>query len=1154
MEVHKQKNQVVLGKKYSKLPPLDLLAIQKESWQKFLKSGIAEGLKVISPIKDQAGQRWQMNLGDYHLSSSNTTPQEAIRRGISYTVSIDCDITLTSLQTNRTWQKQTFLFDLPQMTQRGTFIINGVERCIVSQVTRAPGVYFTDSQDKRTGKTLYEAEIRPLFGSWLEFISNNNNVISARIDRRRKFPATVILKALGMTNKEIASQFGEIINPTLGVDTTQTRQEALIEIYQKMRPGEPAVIENAEEFFQNAFFNPRRYSLSSVGRYKINKRLGLKIKNNPDGLVLKKDDFIATLVYLTGLLEDKGKIDDIDHLANRYLRCVGELISQVPFRIGLSRFERMIRDRMVLLSRDQDVNLSALINSQPIIAAINEFFRTNRLSTILDQTNPLSELDNLRRLSVMGPGGLTRERAPFSIRDVSTSQYGRICPVRSPEGQNIGLVTYLALYAKVNEHGFLETPYKKVIKEAKGGKTRVRVTDEVVYLQADDEEEYHITANDVNLDDQGYIVDKLVPARFQGEFLDVSADQVDLIDICPRQIVGVSASLIPFLDHDEPSRALMGSHMECQAVPLINPDAPLVGTGMEKAIPQALGRTITARHSGKVTYADGQRVVVKLDDPESIKEEELDNDNIQINDDEEIYLINKFVRTSPYGTCYSQKPAVNTGQKIKKGDLVVDGPSCDQGELALGKNLTVAYCSFEGLGYEDAIVISDRLVKEDLLTSITINEYVAEVADTKLGPEELTADIPNVSEEELAKLGDDGIVVIGSHVAANDILVGKIAPKGETELTAEERLLRAIFGEKAREVRDTSLRMPHGVEGVVVEVQILDREEDEELASGISKKVIVRVAQMRKIKVGDKLSGRHGNKGVISKIVSEADMPYSADGTPVDLIISPLSVLSRMNLGQLLEAHLGLAAKSLGYRVAIPVFEKFDENFLAQEFKKAGLPEDYKLTLFDGRTGEPYEEKVVVGNAHILKLVHMIEDKIHARSIGPYSLVTQQPLGGKAQMGGQRFGEMEVWGLEAHQAAHALQEMITIKSDDVVGRAKAFEAIVKGTQIPQSRIPESFKVLISELKSLGLAVTPEGVVKEISEENLEQEEVREEAGEAVSLPKTQAEEKEMAKKEKKAVEPDVVEEKETVEKKPKKAEKNPKEDKEKTNEKKEKIS
>jgi len=1113
MEIYQKGNKVFLGKKYSKLPPLDLLAVQKRSWHDFLRKGIADGLKAISPIGDQTGERWQLTLGDYHISSANVAPQEAIRRGISYTVSVECDILLENLQTGRTWEKRVFLFDLPQMTQRGTFIINGVERCIVSQITRAPGVYFTQEVDKRTGKTLYGAEIRPLHGSWLEFLTSHNNVIFARIDRRRKFPVTVILKALGMNRKEIVDRFGEAILPTLKEDITETKEEALIEMYQKMRPGEPPVIENAEEFFHNAFFNPRRYSLSPVGRYKLNKRLGLKVDKDEDGLILKRTDFISTLAYLVGLIGGEGKTDDIDHLSNRHLRCVGELIAQVPFRIGLSRFERMIRDRMVLLSHDQDVNLSVLINSQPIIAAINEFFRTNRLSTILDQTNPLSELDNLRRLSVMGPGGLTRERAPFSIRDVSASQYGRVCPVRSPEGQNIGLVTYLALYAKVNEYGFLETPYKKIVKENRGGKTWTRVTDEIVYLPADDEEEFYITANDVNIDDKGNIIDKLVPARYRGEFLDIAADQAQLIDVCPRQIVGASASLIPFLDHDEPSRALMGSHMECQAVPLISPDAPIVGTGMEEIIPETLGRTVKACHDGLVTYADGEKVIIKLDKPRELKESDFEeNDSIKVDKDKETYFVSRFVRTSPYGTCYSQRPVVNVGQKIKKGDLIIDGPSCRDGELALGKNLTIAYCSFEGLGYEDAIVVSDRLVKEDLLTSITINEYIAEVADTKLGPEELTADIPNVSEEELAKLGEDGIVLIGSRVEAGDILVGKIAPKGETELTAEERLLRAIFGEKAREVRDTSLRLPHGVEGVVIGVQVLDREEEEELTTGIRKKVTVRVAQMRKIKVGDKLSGRHGNKGIISKIVSEADMPYLSDGTPVDLIISPLSVLSRMNLGQLLEAHLGLAAQKLGYRAVIPVFEKFDESFLQEEFKKAGLSDDYKLTLHDGRTGEPYGEKTVVGNAYILKLVHMVEDKIHSRSIGPYSLVTQQPLGGKAQMGGQRFGEMEVWGLEAHQAAHTLQEMLTIKSDDVVGRAKAFEAIVKGTQIPRSRIPESFKVLVSELKSLGLAITPEGVIEEGAEEgakeNLEVVKSWEEGnGEEVSLPKTQAEEK-----------------------------------------------
>ncbi len=1078
MKVRKQDGKVYLGEQYTNLPELDLLAIQTKSWQWFLDKGIERGLNSISPVTDQSGKKWQLSIADYHISEPNCTPKEARERDLSYLVSVEADVVLTSKKTGRSWQKRVFLFDLPQMTQNGTFIINGVERAIITQITRAPGAYFTSDVNKRTGKKLYEAEVRPLRGSWLKFMFGNNDVISARIDRRRKFPATVLLKALGKTDEdEILEEYGETILPTLNADDTETREEALLAIYRKMRPGEPAVLDSAQEFFYNAFFNPRRYNLSKVGRYKINKRLGLETPNKKANFILKKEDFFATLKYLVDLKDGEGKEDDIDHLANRYLRCVGQLVSQVPFRTGLVRFERMIRDRMVLLSADEDVNLSALINSQPIIAAINEFFRTNRLSAIIDQTNPLSELDNLRRLSVMGPGGLTRERAPFSIRDVSASQYGRICPVRSPEGQNIGLVTYLALYARVNEYGFLETPYKKVEKTEKDGAVKMKMTDEIVYLPADDEEEYYITSNDVKKDEDGFITEELVPARYQGEFLDAPSEQIQLIDVTPRQIVCASASLIPFLDNDEPSRALMGSHMECQAVPLIDPEPPIVGTGMEDVVAEAMDRVVRARHAGKVTYVDGEKIIVELADKSDIEEEDLASEYIEVADGQEIYHLEKFVRTSPYGTCYSQRAVVNVGDKIKESDLLIDGPACKDGELALGKNLNIAYCSWEGLGFEDAIAISDRLLHEDELTSITINEYDVEVADTKLGPEELTSDIPNVSEAELAKLGEDGIVTVGAHVYAGDILVGKIAPKGETELSAEERLLRAVFGEKARDVKDTSLRLPHGVEGVVIETKVLEREKNNDFSPGINRKVIVRVAQMRKIKVGDKLSGRHGNKGIIAKIVPQADMPYMEDGTPIDIIISPLSVLARMNLGQLMETHLGWVAKERGHRVAVPVFEEFDEDYLKEEFAKAGLPADYKAVLYDGMTGKKFEQRVVVGQAYILKLVHMIEDKIHARATGPYSLVTQQPLGGKAQMGGQRFGEMEVWALEAHKAAHSLQEMLTIKSDDVVGRSKAFEAMVKGLPIPESRMPESFKVLVSELKGLGLAVTPEGVVE-----------------------------------------------------------------------------
>jgi len=1077
MNFTKKKGRIFLGKKYSSLPKLDLLAIQKDSWRWFLEKGIKDGLQRVSPIEDQSGKRWELVIGDHYLTSPRQTLEEAIAKRQTFAVSVEADISLTYKPTGKTWQKRVYLFDLPQMTEEGTFIINGVERAIVTQITRAPGVYFTQEIDRRTSRALSQAEIRPLHGSWLEMLVDNNDVISLRIDRRRKMPVTLLLKALGMVDeKEIIERFSDYIVPTLNQDSTKSREEALLEIYRQMRPGEPAVIENAEAFLFNALFNPRLYDLSAVGRFKINKRLGLNLPNTPENHVLRKEDIFATLSYLIKVQKGEGELDDIDHLANRYLRSVGQMIAQVPYRVGLARFERMIRERLVLLT-EENVNISSLINSQPIIAAINEFFRTNRLSTIIDQTNPLSELDNLRRLSVMGPGGLTRERAPFSIRDISSSQYGRICPVRSPEGQNIGLVTYLALYARVNQYGFLETPYKKLKVVKRGGKERVKITDEIIYLPADDEENYYITSSDVNFDENNYITDPLVPARYHGEFIEIPATRAQLIDVCAQQTVGASASLIPFLDHDEPARALMGSHMECQAVPLVKTEAPVVGTGMERVIPEAMNRVIRARHAGEVVYVDGERVEVKLAPGEKVKEAEEETENIKVQGKKEIYFTKKFMRTSPYGTCYSQRPAVRVGDKVKRGDLIIDGPACDQGELALGKNLVIAYCSFEGLGFEDAIVVSDRLLYDDVFTSITINEYTAEVTETKLGPEELTRDIPNVSEAELANLGPDGIVTIGSFVKSNDILVGKIAPKGETELNAEERLLRAIFGEKAREVRDTSLRLPHGVEGVVIGVDILDKKEDKGANRGINKVVTVKVAQMRKLQVGDKVAGRHGNKGVISKIVPQRDMPYLADGTPVDIIISPLSVLSRMNLGQLLEAHLGWIAQKEGLKVAVPVFEKFDEKILDEGFEKTGLTKEGKVTLYDGRTGEPYKEKTTVGVAYILKLVHMAEDKVHARSTGPYSLVTQQPLGGKAQMGGQRFGEMEVWALEAHRAAHTLQEMLTIKSDDIVGRAKAFEAIVKGLPIPKSKVPESFRVLLAELKSLGLSVKPRGKIK-----------------------------------------------------------------------------
>ncbi len=1051
--------RVCWGKSYKNLPPLDLLAVQRESWEWFLNEGISRALAEISPINDFTGKNWELSFGRHSFGKERCSIIEALRKGLTYDKPLKVEAVLVNKKTGKETKKEVFLGDIPQMTSSCTFIINGVERGVVNQIVRSPGVFFTGEIDPVSGRMLYQAEIRPIHGSWLEFMVERNDTLTVRIDRRKKFPVTTLLRVFSLsTDEEILAAFEkeprEVVNfllNSLEKDPTKTQQEALAEIYQKLRPGEPVVLENARALIDNMFFNRRRYNLGKVGRFKINKRLGLNVPNVAENWVLTPQDLVGTIKYLLRLQNGQGTVDDIDHLANRRIKQVGELVAEHAFRIGLLRLERTIKEKMSLFSCDQKITPVQIINPRPVIAAINEFFRTNQLSTILDQTNPLSELDNLRRISVMGPGGITRERTSFSIRDVNASQYGRICPVRSPEGPNIGLVTYLALYARVNEYGFLETPYYRVEKVKRGKKVKMRVTDEIVYLPADDEQEHYITHAGINIDENGFITDTWAPVRYKGEFLEAPVERVEFIDVVPRQVVGASASLIPFLQHDMANRALPGTNMQCQAVPLVCPEAPLVGTGMEEIVSEEMGRTVRVSHDDQVVWVDAQKIILKGG---------------------ETYTLSKFKRTNPAGTCYSQRPVVTKGQKVKKGDLLIDGPACDGGELALGRNLLIAYCSFEGFEYEDAIIISDRLVKEDVLTSIHIEEYEASVVETKLGPEELTRDIPNVSEADLANLAEDGIVVIGSEVGPNDILVGKIAPKGETELTAEERLLRAIFGEKAREVKDTSLRMPHGERGTVIDVQILDREKGDELETGTIKKVIVKVAQMRKVTVGDKLAGRHGNKGVISKIVPQADMPYLEDGTPVDIIISPLAVLARMNLGQLYEAHLGWAAKKLGYKVAVPVFEKIDEEKIVKELKKAGLPADGKVTLYDGRTGEPRKEKSVVGIAYIMKLVHMVEDKAHARSTGPYSLVTQQPLGGKAQMGGQRLGEMEVWALEAHRAAHTLQEMLTIKSDDVVGRAKAFEAIVKGTQIPEATVPESFKVLVKELNGLCLDITP----------------------------------------------------------------------------------
>lgn len=1051
----KENDRKYFSKRPAVTPQLDLIKLQLDSYNWFLKEGIREVLDEISPVEDFTGKNWTLELGSFSFGKSKYSDEQAREKGITYDAPLKIEAVLINKQTGQRFRQEVFLGDIPQMTPKGTFIINGVERVIINQLVRSPGVFFSAIDDPITGRRLYQAEIRPYRGSWLEFSISRTGVLTAKIDRRRKFAVTTLLRALGFSEaKDIIDQFGDVdkgegsvIEATLAKDPTTNTDEALLEIFRKMRPGDPVVLENAKSLLDGMFFQSRRYNLTKVGRFKINKRLRLSLPNAPENWILTNTDIIATLKYLIRLNLGEGKLDDIDHLANRRVRCAGELVQQNAFRIGVLRLERIIKERMSLTAADAEVTPGGLINAKPVIAAVNEFFRSSQLSSILDQVNPLSELDHLRRLSVMGAGGITRDRASFSVRDINHSQYGRIDPIRSPEGQNIGLVTYLALYARINEYGFLETPYRKVFQQ----RGKAKVTDEIIYLTGDDEEDYYITEATVAIDDRGYISADRVPLRYKGNFFEGNVKDISLIDISPQQIFGTSASLIPFLANDDANRALMGTQMQCQAVPLLLPGAPIVGTGMERVVADNMGRVVRAPEDGTVSFVDASRLVLKTRKGEMKFE------------------INKFVH-SPQGTCYSQKPAVILNQKVKKGDLLIDGAACDKGELALGQNLLIAYMSFEGLGYEDAIVVSDRLVKDDVLTSIHIEEYEVDVVETKLGPEELTRDIPNVSEDALANLDEQGIVRIGAEVGPNDILVGKVQPKGETELTAEERLLRAIFGEKAKEVRDTSLRIPHGERGTVIGVQILSRAEGDELDTGTLMRIKVKVAQIRKVTEGDKLAGRHGNKGVISRIIPASDMPHLENGTPIDIIISPLSVLSRMNLGQLLETHWGAAAEKLGYKISAPVFEKIPEETLVGELKKGGLPVDGKVKLIDGRTGQSFENNIVVGKNYILKLIHMVEEKIHARSTGPYSLVTQQPLGGKAQMGGQRLGEMEVWALEAYGAAHILQEMLTIKSDDVVGRAKAFEAIVKGIDIPQALIPESFKVLVKELQALSLAV------------------------------------------------------------------------------------
>lgn len=1050
----KPTKRLTLGREDDKLEEIDLIEVQKQSWQYFNEVSLKETLEEFFPIDDYTGKKFTLYFDGLFFGESRYPLELCLKKKLTYDVPVYLKLRLLNKKTGSEKKQDIYFFNLPKMTARGTFIINGIERAVINQIVRSPGVYFTAEIDKTTGLTLYNAEIRPYIGAWIDITINKNNFIEMKVNKKRKFLSTVFLKLFDNENdSQLLSHFNSLdkellekyLLPTLKKDQTKSKDEAVLEIYRKIRPGEPLILENAYETINNLFFNRKRYSLADVGRYKINKKLGLDLEINKENHLLTKKDILETIKYLVNLTNNQGEFDNIDHLGNRRLRTVGELVNMYGIRVGMVRVSREIKERMSLVTGEVSVTPSQVVNSKPIIVAINSFFRTSQLSTIVDQTNPLSELDNLRRITVGGPGGIEKERASFSIRDISSSQYGRICPIRSPEGPNIGVVTYMAFYTKVNKYGFLETPYKKVINK--------KITNEIIYLQADDEENYYITSNDVHINDKGEITDVNVVSRYKGDIVEVPADKINFIDISPRQVVGVSASLIPFLQNDDASRALMGTHMQCQAVPLLKPDAPIVGTGMEEKISLSLGRTVKAPEDGIIKYVDGQKVIFK---GKSGKIWE--------------YQLERFIRTNK-DVCFDQKPKIEKLQKVKKGEIIINGPSTDNGKLALGQNLIVAYTSLNGLGYEDGFVVSERLVKEDILTSITIEEFIADLVDTKLGPEELTRDIPNVREEVLANLDKNGLINIGTEIKGGDILVGKVAPKGEKELTAEERLLRAIFGEKAKDIKDTSLRVPYGKRGVVVNIETIDGKKDpNELEPSVLKRIIVNTAQLRKISVGDKLAGRHGNKGVISKILPEWDMPYLEDGTPVDVILSPLSILSRMNLGQLFENLMGTIANKNNLSISVPIFEKIKEEFIKNELKKIGLPIDSKVTLFDGQTGQPYERKVLVGTTYIMKLIHMVEDKFHARSVGPYSLVTQQPLGGKSQLGGQRFGEMEVWALESHRVPYTLQELLTIKSDDVRGRTKAFESIIKGIDIPQSSVPESFHVLIKELNALGLSI------------------------------------------------------------------------------------
>lgn len=1030
-----------------------MIEVQLKSYNWLFDEGIKELLNEVSPVDDFTGKLFSLEFGKYSLDKPKYDEKTAKSKNLSYKAPLRCGIKLTNKLTNKVKTAEVFLGDFPLMTERGTFVINGVERVVVSQIVRSFGVLF--ASDDLGGRKLFGAKIIPNRGAWLEFETNSRDVISVKVDRKRRIPITTFLRAIGnYDDAAIKKLFKSVdtdkdhqfIEATLARDPAKTREEAAVEVYKRIRPGDLVTPETAEAFIQNIFFNAKRYDLGRVGRYKINQRLEMDIPNTTKNRVLRPEDIIETIKEVIRLNnDDKGESDDVDHLKNRRVRAVGELV-QNRIRVGLLRMERIIKDRMSQVADPDDVNPIALINSRPVAAILQEFFASSQMSQFMNQTNPLAELEHKRTLSATGPGGISREHAGFDVRDVHRSHYGRICPITTPEGQNIGLVGYLAASARVNEYGFIETPYRKV--EHKNGKAKV--TDKIEYLDAYEEENFALAPFSSSIDKNNYLTGTKIVARRSGEPVIESVSKIDYVDISPQQVVSISTALIPFVEHDEAVRASMGSNMQRQAVPLVKPQSPIIGTGLESAVKDS-GQLIMAEESGTVTYVDGDMIKIKG------------------GSNERAYPLLKFVRSNQ-STCINQRPSVEIGQKVKAGDVIADSSASYEGELAIGQNVMVAYMSWGGYNYEDAILISERLVKDDRFTSVHIEKYSAEVRDTKLGPELITRDIPNVGDEALANLDEQGVVRIGAEVSATDILVGKITPRGETELTAEEKLLRAIFGEKAKDVKDTSLRLPHGERGKIVEVKIFSKDNGDELPAGVYQQVEVSIAQLRKITVGDKMAGRHGNKGVISRTLPEEDMPFLPDGTPVDIILNPLGVISRMNLGQILETHLGWAASTLNYKVATPAFFGTPVDNIHQELIKAGLPEDGKIQLRDGRNGEEYDQRTTIGTKYVLKLIHLVDDKMHARSTGPYSMVTQQPLGGKAQFGGQRFGEMEVWALEAYGSAHTLQEMLTIKSDDVIGRAKAYEAIIKGDEIQKPQIPASFAVLVRELQSLGLNV------------------------------------------------------------------------------------